>query len=136
MFGGYRNRPSVTETPATKLMGTLYRGHRNKVEGMTLSTETGTEDVPLGFVVGGLVPELKVYSDADTAELYSELSGWLAQYRDRVPYIGSWLNTETGIVHYDAVEIYDDIETAMAKARERNELAIYDMVLGQEYRVS
>lgn len=62
-----------------------------------------------------------------TTRMLSELTGQSL--------IGWWTDPETGIVHIDPVEHVADYETAVAHARQRGELAIWDAREDREVRV-
>lgn len=49
---------------------------------------------------------------------------------------GRWTDTETGQVYWDKVEILTDEQQALQAARERQEIAIWDLAHNQEIRVA
>lgn len=53
-----------------------------------------------------------------------------------VPYIGSWVDGETGKVYLDRVVILPDRESALTLAAAFGELAIWDFATGTEVRVN
>ena len=79
---------------------------------------------------------------------YRDIDTWVQRFA--VPYvtahpapfyhrhaIGSWVDADTGILYLDVVEIFprEEREAAIAAARHRNEIAIWDAGQGREIRV-
>ena len=92
-----------------------------------------------GSMVGGLIDSL-VFNPDGLNE--SDIALIFMQYQARIPqtvsgsvYFGSWIDPETGLWHLDASEHYDDIVDAVHVARERGELAIWDIDVNDEIRV-
>ncbi len=48
---------------------------------------------------------------------------------------GGWLDTATGRYYYDSVVIEQDEQTAIAKGRENEQIAIYNLTDGKEIRL-
>lgn len=48
---------------------------------------------------------------------------------------GGWLDTATGRYYYDSVVIEHDEDTAIAKGRENEQIAIYNLTDGEEIRL-
>ena len=90
-----------------------------------------------GYYVGGLVPSLTIHRDSN------EHGYSLAAYalRESIPvdagqvYLGTWIDTDTDTVYFDASEWFEDRELALAVARVRMELAIWDIANGEEIRL-
>lgn len=85
-----------------------------------------------GYVVGR--PGLGVVFDG--VPTVSDVELWLALLADDATAVGSWHDRRTGRVYFDAVDIFDDVDTAMSRARARGELAIFDLAHARELRVS
>lgn len=108
--------------------------------GGTFTVNGYLEHVPeSGYMVGGLIDSL-VFSPKGLYE--SEIAQIFMQYQARIPqtisdsvYFGSWIDTETGLWHLDASEHYDNVDDASITARERGELAIWDIDASDDIRM-
>lgn len=103
--------------------------------GVTVSLVSG--DVAAhttGFYVGGRVTETLVTDPTDLGDYLSAVST-VTRRAGGVGYIGSWKNDETGVVHVDASDHFEDFETAHRTAQERGELAIWEIAGGTEFRL-
>tara|TARA_R110002049_G_scaffold130091_1_gene288238 strand:- start:83 stop:454 length:372 start_codon:yes stop_codon:yes gene_type:complete len=49
--------------------------------------------------------------------------------------VGGWLNKDTGMYYVDYINTYDDIFDALNKARQNNEVAIWDNVEQKEIKL-
>lgn len=102
---------------------------RNTVErresGATVATRG--ESPTNGFMVGGVAPELVMTNGT------RDLPSWVA--RNSGEYFGIWRDDATGKYHADISEHYADRETAIEIARQRGEIAIWDLANGTEIRV-
>lgn len=67
---------------------------------------------------------------------YSLIGEWIPTVAelDYVATIGSWLDTATDRVYFDASSHHADLETALTVASNRGELAIWDVANGREIR--
>ncbi|WP_029090044.1 hypothetical protein [Brevibacterium album] len=116
---------------------TTARTFMDHLEGATALLPGAPEG---GYVVGGLVPSI----------VLAEPDQWLPDVQDAVARIlsdlivtetvaaaqavGVWRDSDTGLVYVDASSIIADREDALAVARERGELAVWDRVNGREIR--
>lgn len=83
-----------------------------------------------GHAVGGVLPTLVLHR-ADGAAVREFVRRSLISGSD---VFGSWRD-EGGAIHIDAVDIIEDRDVALEIARERNEIAIYDLDNREEVRV-
>jgi hypothetical protein len=84
-----------------------------------------------GYMVGGLVPALIVPESSITID---DIKGFIEFHYLRLlhanTYLGVW--THEGNVYVDISRKIDVREEAMRQARNRNEIAIYDVIKGEE----
>lgn len=106
--------------------------------GATVSLATGAMDPhDAGYYVGGLVPSVTLHRDSNVVA-YSLTAD---SFRNTIPvnrdgvYLGTWIDTETDTVYFDASEHFTDRTEAMRVGRLRNELAIWDIANGEEIRL-
>lgn len=85
-----------------------------------------------GYYVGGVIPSL-VYPSADQVDR-GEVAYWIGT-NDRCQYYGVWVDTETGMVHFDASTFMNYEKYAIPLAAARGEIAIWDIANGREIRV-
>ena len=90
-----------------------------------------------GFMVG--VPEHSRKIDgaswidrADAAHTF--ITEHVSEWR-RGAYFGIWVDAATATMYLDVAERFHDRETALSAARQRGEIAIWDVVAGREIRV-
>jgi hypothetical protein len=103
--------------------------------GVTVSLVSGNVAAhTTGFYVGGRVKESIVKDASDIADYQSAVNA-ITRRSGGVGYIGSWKNDETGWVHVDASDHFEDFESAVRVASERGELAIWEIAGGTEYRL-
>lgn len=103
--------------------------------GVTVSLVSG--DVAAhtsGFYVGGRVKETLVKDPSDIGDYLTAVST-ITRRAGGVGYIGAWKNDETGVVHVDASDHVEDFGTAVRIAKERGELAIWEIAGGTEFRL-
>ena len=89
-------------------------------------------DVPTaGFYVGGVVESL-VFDSRDKIDFPSvrEFLG-----RADTPFVGFWLDTETGKIYFDLVDWYRSVRDALHLAKVRGELAVWDVACEAEIRL-
>lgn len=79
-----------------------------------------SDTLTTGYVVGGIVP-----SQIVSADNQDELSRVLSQFVATYDVVGTWLHD--GMVHVDAVEVYDSREDAISVGRTRGEIAIWNV---------
>lgn len=88
-------------------------------------------DADMGYLVGEREYNLRIGSRlADSVGVYAIVRLWLdcIQYvTDDTNTLGSWTDPATGDLHLDVCTIFDDLHPAMNAARQRNELAIWDL---------
>ena len=75
-----------------------------------------------GYMVGGLVPSL--VTDAPKP---SAVADWIADSWAMGEYVGSWLDPETGLMHFDISTHVRDRDLAIALGERRQEIAIFDL---------
>lgn len=87
-----------------------------------------------GYFVGGRIPSL-ILSEEEVsrrAVIYQVID---FVSRAGTPYVGVWRDSETGKIYFDAVEWYYDEYSAGKVARERRELAVWDISGERELRL-
>lgn len=110
------------------LAGTAANG------GTTVSLEDATVAIHVrGYYVGGAVPSEVFPNTGDMSDYANAVTNITRQVQG-LGYIGSWLDTETNTVYVDAVDWIEDRTIAIAVARDRGELAIWDIANGEEIR--
>lgn len=79
-----------------------------------------------GFIVGlpgGRTVNPGEHFSVGNVQIYAALKGWRL--------FGVWIDPDTGIQYIDPVEHVSDLGTARARATERGEIAIYDLMMGE-----
>lgn len=117
-------------TTAFELATDLYYMSTNG-EGGTI-TRTGEALPQEGYFIGGKFRSLVFESRAeiDRGEL-----GWWIGSNTPARFYGVWEDPETGKVYFDAVSHMNYEANALSLAKVRGELAIWDIVAGQEIRL-
>lgn len=119
--------------PATSLVDLV----RDPGEGGFTFDPRAEKLVTSGFSVAtpghGKVFDLQEFDDDDVAGYVDD--NWGLLQADPDLHVGAWLDTETGQVWLDLPEVLQDRDAAIAAARERGELAIYDLNAKDEIRV-
>lgn len=89
-----------------------------------------------GYMIGGYAPskviKLSEFNTSIVSDYIKENSEVLA---DTYTYIGSWIDTETKLVHLDVSKMYSDKHFTMELAINYKEIAIWDNKNGKEIRV-
>ena len=67
-------------------------------------------------------------------DMESIVPHWIAALPD-VRYVGVWTDDATGAVHVDVNDIISDLDAAVGIARERREIAIWDLTRNEEIRI-
>lgn len=98
--------------------------HRDNGHTITLYGKVPTE----GFVVGSGKPSLENPTDSEAIARYME------SHADQYSTFGIWRDSTTDVVYVDAVQIVPTRETALKLARERHELAVWDIANNLEIR--
>lgn len=114
----------------------LYRAVQSGSEGGTVALD-GLPLPVTGFYVGGAIKELVLDHDDFTAcrtHVVNELIMFVS--RASTPYVGHWTDSETGKIHFDAVNWFQDEYTAAAIGRVRKEIAIWDVRNERELRLA
>lgn len=119
-------------------VGALYNGGASIWTGGELST---------GYLVGipALAPNpgsfpastIRALANGERQAAADTLIGeWIPAVRDvdYVATIGSWIDTDTDRIYFDASSHHTTLEDAASAARDRNELAIWDVANGVEIR--
>ncbi len=119
-------------------------GHAIQIFNDIASGKDGTLDITgrdlpeHGCFVGGVTTPLVFESVADanrsTALNRIHLFVALVDEQTDTPYIGWWLDEDTGKVWVDASTWYADPADAAAACRERGEIAFYDIATGESVR--
>lgn len=122
------------------VLGALSEGLTRDPRGTTVSVRAKAF-LPFidGYVVGGLGNTLRLASATPPSFLaepaaYGSLVGWLVDLPEDTQHVGAWLYGDE--YHFDAVNVYSDITTAIKVAKERNEIAIWDGYRQDELIVS
>lgn len=104
--------------------------------GVTLDLSSPTMDIARhtdGYYVAGIhKPLMFDLKDADTRN-YQRALGAAYAATQGLGLMGTWV--DSGVVYAEASEWYADYETAILVAKEREELAIWDVAAKQEIRL-
>jgi hypothetical protein len=95
-------------------------------DGGTFPVVVGQRVPVVGYVVG----QHGISGPADTLDV----RGWVERVRTEVAhkpchFVGSW--SADGLLYLDVVKVYSELRPALKDARERGELAIYDLAEGE-----
>jgi len=95
------------------------------------------ESVTSGFSVAtpgrAKVIDLTEFDDDDVTSYIDD--NWDDLQANPDLHVGAWYDTETGDVWLDVPEVFQDRAAAIDAARERGELAIFDLSAGEEIRI-
>ena len=105
---------------------------------------TGQRYTGAGIIVA--LPGVGLVLDRDDAALLpAVIAQWVSNYAapavtsrpapfHRPRYVGSWVDSDTGTLYLDVVEVFarEDIADAIAAGRDRNQIAIWDAGRGEE----
>ena len=93
----------------------------------------GHEAPGRGYYVGGLIESLVFAPGEITFPGVREFLSAL----DRVGllYVGFWVDSETGKIYFDGVDWFTSEDNALKAARDRDEIAIWDVANEREIRV-
>jgi hypothetical protein len=95
--------------------------------GGTRDKDGATVVLGSGYVVGGKVPTMVGCTIGD-------LKDWIEA--NPSDFYGSWMDSETGKIHYDAVDVIEDRDEAIRLGIKRGEIAIWDAGAGEEIRLA
>jgi len=101
--------------------------------GFSIDLKTG-EHITAGYAVS-IEGHERVLRFATSLDLFDYiLDNFDALYQDhRV--LGGWHDPESGLVYLDVSEVYPDFDTAMRRAVERNQIAVFDLIAGESIRL-
>lgn len=122
------------EGPAFELVHSIVKAVDYRDEYAPSGGTVALNGLPLpivGYFVGGASEEL-VYPS------FVEFNGReAAQFVQSAtaPYVGWWVDEETGKIHIDAVNWFEEHDAAAAVARVRKEIAIWDIERERELRL-
>ena len=118
--------PSTLNVPAT-LFSDLYDLLREG-GGFTFNMRTGRALSGSGFVVANPPGNVVVKVPTFTPESLTSAIQANAQLLQRPGYyLGGWRNEDTGIVHLEVSQVFEDRDEAIAEGRARREIAIFDL---------
>ena len=113
--------------PNTTLFSDLYDRLREG-GGFTFNTRTGRALTGSGYVVANPPGNVVVKVPTFTPEALEKAMRFNAQLLQRPGYyLGGWRNEETGIVHLEVSQVFEDRDEAIAEGRARREIAIFDL---------
>ena len=92
-------------------------------------TDTWT-DATTGIAVGGRVPAFTATIQQDRERSIAQLAHWL-KHQPLLESVGGWYGPDDTI-YVDVVDLVTDRNMALALARHRNELAVYDLETKEE----
>lgn len=96
------------------------------------ATEWHGETKTTGYLCG--IPGHGMKSrNADNATV-KELAAWAAMHEHAGHAIGSWQDEATNILYFDVSDWHETLADALDAARERGELAVWDIANGAEVR--
>lgn len=128
------NREPFIEGPAFELVYSIVTAvdHTNPYAPNGGTIPVNGQPLPTdGFLVGGVVPTLTYprFVDLDGPAVARFVQSLTA------PYVGWWVDEETGVIHIDAVDHYASERDALGEARMRGEIAIWSVAGEREIRV-
>jgi len=106
--------------------------------GGTVSTVPGLLIPSAGYVVGNPRHTLTL-TQADRDDVlgtFDRIETWLHHAATITGYVGSWIDTDTGTLYLDVVDILPERVAAENLGRERGELAIYCLHRAEEIRLT
>ena len=69
-------------------------------------------------------------------EAYREADSLLKIIKAASPcFLGGWLDKKTGLIYFDIVEIFSNLDEALRIGKELNEIAIFNLETGEEIRI-
>ena len=115
-------------TVFTTLVDSIWVFSQTHPDGFTLSVSTWEEPQE-----GIAVAYSSTLGSHDKAELHYVVGHAL----DNGGFVGGWLDTETGLYHFDSIRLFpeDSLEAACRFGRENDQLALYILSSGQEVRL-
>lgn len=121
---GHAGRPGSTGGSAPGVVSKVRSGLREG--GITISTHG---DVPSsGFAVAAGA-EQQYNRDVTTKDIAAYIDAHKTELRSSNAYLGAWV--DKGTVYLDVSHVFAERSTALQAARQRNELAIYDLAKGE-----
>lgn len=101
--------------------------------GFSIDLKTG-EHITEGYAVSieGYELPLKLATSLDLFDYI--IDNFDALYQEHRVF-GGWHDPESGMVYLDVSEVYPDLDTAMRRAVERNQIAVFDLVSGESIRL-
>jgi hypothetical protein len=84
-----------------------------------------------GYVVGGKCDSLEFRDVGSIISLVEYVDAWLD--RNESSFYGSWV--DDGLVYIDAVDVISSYAQAVELGKERNQIAIWDLLAGEEVRL-
>lgn len=104
--------------------------------GATVPTVVGSLVPDEGYVVGGIETAIIRPTDLDVFDAET----WCHSVRHVTAqpgvFVGSWQDSQTGLLYLDVVEVYPELAVAQTVAAERGELAIWDLGGNCEIRIA
>ena len=128
LCAGFLSAKSQDTTAFTTLVDSIWVFSQTHPDGFTLSVSTW-EEPQEGIAVA--------YSSTLGSHDKSELHYVVSHALDNAGYVGGWLDTETGLYHFDSIRLFpeDSLEAACRFGRENDQLALYILSSGQEVRL-
>lgn len=116
----------------------IAREVENGSVGGTLNVESGGEvKIHSGYVVGGCCDSFITDRDGiQRSEVRANINRWVWENRGSANNVGFWMDSETGYLYIDFVDVIADFRTAIETARDRGEIAIWDGLQGVEVRTA
>ena len=117
----YSISPSLSLQLANCLLSNARSGYSVNIQGV---------EPRCGYMVGGIVQPL-VYQNTASVNVH-EVSSWIKAYinannSDKNIFFGIWRNPENNQVFIDVSQQISDLDLALEVARNRGEIAIYDI---------
>lgn len=115
---------------------TLLNFIKSNPEGFTVTVDG--EAAPEGYVVAPIKDAEMVIKASElnenTVNEYAKMLYDVAQATGQKVYAGGWLNRDDNLYYLDAVNIYNDLDTALYIANSADQIAIFDLRTFNEIR--
>ena len=115
---------------------TLLNFIKSNPEGFTVTVDG--EAAPEGYVVAPIKDAEMVIKASElnenTVNEYAKMLYDVAQATGQKVYAGGWLNKDDNLYYLDAVNIYNDLDTALYIANSADQIAIFDLRTFNEIR--
>lgn len=116
--------------------------NRTKRNGAGASVHPDGKPLPLSCVIVGVErgPIVENLDALDAPAIGELVCAWVSSrmdlFEDSAIFLGSWVDPDTGRVHFDFSKAFTDKRAGLLAARERGEIAVYDTDLKDSVKVA